>query len=180
MQHRTIKIPEDIKLSDLERITNILNSKLEGHAIQQLKTEMFQEIYGDMVREKMVLQRIMGVLLNYSREQIHLDGTVNILNQPEFHDVDKLRLLLTSLEEKSMVKQLLTGHSGTGLAIKIGGENKQQGIDQCSIITATYHIDGEAAGTIGLLGPTRMTYSKAIALVQLVTGKLSLVLKDYY
>ncbi len=180
VQHRTVGIPEDISTADLERINNVLYHKLEGYAIQQLREDTLQEIYRELVQEKMVVQKIIDILTSYSGGEIYLDGTVNILNQPEFRDIEKVRLLLSSLEEESMVRQLLLDNAGTGLTIKIGGENKQQGIDQCSIITATYYIDGEPTGTIGLLGPTRMTYSKAVALVKLVTGNLSNVLKEYY
>ncbi len=184
VQHSTIDMPEILTVSDMERISNVLNHNLQGYAIQQLKEETLIEICQQVIREKMILKNIVAALSDYligSQDgHIYLGGTLNILNQPEFNDLDKVKVLLRNLEEESTLREILQNDNKQGLTIKIGGENKLEGIDQCSIITATYHINGEAAGTLGLLGPTRMKYPKAVSLVKLVTANLSDVLKKYY
>lgn len=67
-----------------------------------------------------------------------------------------------------------------GLTVKIGGENSYSGIHDCSLITATYSVDNQIIGTIGVLGPTRMEYSKAFGLVEYITDVLSEVIAKYY
>jgi len=184
VQHSTIDMPEILTVSDMERISNVLNHNLQGYAIQQLKEETLIEICQQVIREKLILNNIVSALSDYligsQGGQIYLGGTLNILNQPEFNDLEKVKMLLRNLEEESTLREILQNDNKQGLTIKIGGENKLEGIDQCSIITATYHINGEVAGTLGLLGPTRMKYPKAVSLVKLVTTNLSDVLKKYY
>lgn len=185
VQHRAIDIPAEFTLGDLERISNVLNHNLQEYTLQQLKEETLVEICQEVIKEKLLVRKIAAILARYltdsdDRGHVYLGGTLNILSQPEFRDVEKVRLLLHSLEQEQIIWELLESKEGEGLTIKIGGENKQEGIDQCSVITATYHINGEVAGTIGLLGPTRMMYPKAVSLVKLVTDNLSEVLKKYY
>ena len=83
------------------------------------------------------------------------------------------------LEEEQLLKDILHAHMGEGLAVTIGHENKYTGIQDCSIITATYHLDGELLGTIAVLGPTRMEYGKAMTLLQYMNSNLTEIIKKF-
>ena len=83
------------------------------------------------------------------------------------------------LEEEQLLKEILHAHLGEGLRVTIGRENDYKGIQDCSIVTATYHLDGELLGTIAVLGPTRMEYGKAMRLLGYMNGHLSEVIKKF-
>ena len=84
------------------------------------------------------------------------------------------------LEEESLMKDVLHAHMGEGLEVTIGQENEDSHFQDSSIITATYHLDGELLGTIAVLGPTRMEYAKAMSLLEYMNKNLTEVVKRYH
>ncbi|WP_242825025.1 HrcA family transcriptional regulator [Dehalobacter sp. DCA] len=106
-----------------------------------------------------------------SEERVYLGGTLNMLDQPEFRDINKVRSLFSVFEENNKLKELLS-HDQKGLSIMIGAENADQVFKNCSIISATYQINGKQFGSVGVLGPTRMDYGKAIAIVDYMNKQL--------
>ena len=83
------------------------------------------------------------------------------------------------LEEEELLKDILHAHQGEGLRVSIGRENAYRGIQDCSVITATYHLDGELLGTIAVLGPTRMEYGKTMTLLDYMNRHLSDVQRNH-
>jgi heat-inducible transcriptional repressor len=167
----------------LYRITEIFNSNFKGSEIEKIKKTILDEIYTDLFKEKMTVKTIFELLEDFTKqnddEKIFLGGTLNILEQPEFSNVDKIKTILGILEEKEVLKKLMQrDEAADGLIIKIGGENKYKEVHECSLITATYHIDGKVVGSIGILGPTRMKYSKTVAAVEYITELLSNILSN--
>ena len=111
------------------------------------------------------------------RDRLYLGGTREMLSQPEFRDVERVKEILLMLEEEQLLKEILSAHLGDGLRVTIGQENDYKGIQDCSIVTATYHLDGELLGTIAVLGPTRMEYGKAMSLLGYMNEHLSDVVR---
>ncbi|WP_227767542.1 heat-inducible transcriptional repressor HrcA [Zhaonella formicivorans] len=180
VQHRILDIPESITPADLERISLVLNDRLQGFALEQVKRDTLYDIYGELASYKNLVSHVLDVIEQLAcsklNDKVYLGGTLNIFNQPEFKDIDKLKSLLGVLEKESVLKDLMEVKPELGLTIRIGGENKYEEINGCSLITATYQVDGVVLGTLGILGPTRMAYSKAVSLVECVTENLSQVL----
>jgi heat-inducible transcriptional repressor len=105
--------------------------------------------------------------------KVYLGGTVNILEQPEFSDVKKVKSLLALLEEEKILQEVLASGSDVGITVKIGKENYYEAMEHCSLITATYKLKGKVIGTFGVLGPTRMEYAKVISIVEFLTMVLT-------
>lgn len=177
VEHHVLDIPASMTRQDLERVSQVLNSKLRGLALEQVRKDVLREIYRNLDLQRQVLNVVMELLEQSFRsdreEKVYLGGTLNILNQPEFKDVAKLKTLLGVLEEGKLLRELLQDEAGAGLSVRIGGENRYQEISECSLVTATYEIDGQVVGKVGILGPTRMDYPKAMALVEFITQNLS-------
>ncbi len=106
-----------------------------------------------------------------------MGGTSNILNQPEFKDVEKIKHLLTLFEEGSRLTFVLET-SSEGVSIRIGTENVITEMSDCSLITATYQLDNRSVGAIGVLGPTRMEYSRVITIIEHIASHLNFVVQD--
>ena len=102
-----------------------------------------------------------------------------MLEQPEFHDVEKVKDTLLVLEEEELMKDLLHAHRGDGLNVTIGKENADSHFQDSSLITATYHLNGELLGTIAVLGPTRMEYEKAMSLLEYMNTNLTNIIKRF-
>ncbi|MCM3712797.1 heat-inducible transcriptional repressor HrcA [Alkalihalobacillus oceani] len=183
VENQTISVPESIDASDLERTVNILNERLVGVPLYQLRHKLKSEV-GHVLRAHIQnYEQIIGMLLPSvdleKTEKIFYSGKTNLLMQPEFRDIEKVRILLNMLEEDEKMNQILrTPHSG--IQVKIGQENKLEAFDNCSLITASYSIGGKHMGTIGILGPTRMEYRRVIGVLDTVSKDLTKLLTRLY
>lgn len=113
---------------------------------------------------------------------IYTDGLTNVLSDPEFADSDDARRALRLFEERSILQDLLarstTGSMVGGLQVLIGGEGGWEELRQCSMVLARYGVPGLATGMLGVLGPMRMSYARAIPTVRFVAGLLSDLVND--
>ncbi|MFX3623776.1 MAG: heat-inducible transcriptional repressor HrcA [Ectobacillus sp.] len=176
VQSKTITIPDAVETGDLEKMINILNEKLIGVPISELHNKIFKEIV-TVLREHIrdydnVVKVLDGTFQFPTSQKMYFGGTTNMLAQPEFHDVNKIRSLLTMIEQEQEFYKLLR-HKETGIQVKIGRETGTTAMENCSLITASYSIGEQQLGTIAILGPTRMQYSRVISLLKLFTAQLS-------
>jgi heat-inducible transcriptional repressor len=176
VEHRPVEVPEGIDIYDLGKVVNMLNDKLHGVKFHRIKSVLHNEIakelnrYVDRCEE--VLQILEQTLVDQKDPRVFLTGASNMLSQPEFKDVNKAKNILDTLEGTSNIVHILNNDSN-GIQVKIGTENDLEAISQCSVVTATYSIDGQSLGTIGILGPTRMEYSKVIGLLDFLAKDLN-------
>ncbi|HOV79693.1 MAG TPA: heat-inducible transcriptional repressor HrcA [Bacillota bacterium] len=182
VHHRMIEVPESITQSDMETISRVFNAKLQGLTIESIKLTLLKEIYFELTRHKHVIDLAMELIQDSlalkTEDKIYLGGVFNMLNQPEFHNVEKVKTLLGILEQESLLKDLLTGKAyQNGVTVRIGKEIKNDEIRECSMITAPYSVNGRKIGTLGVLGPTRMEYAKVITIVEFMTKSLSQALE---
>jgi heat-inducible transcriptional repressor len=114
--------------------------------------------------------------------EIYVDGLANVFSDPQFADPDEARRALKLLEERSTLQDLLarTTLNSTvgGLQVLIGGEGGWEELRQCSMVLARYGVPGLATGTLGVLGPMRMSYARTIPTVRFVAGLLSGLVND--
>lgn len=169
------------RLSEEEycRITNILNESLRGNVVSQLSGDLLDRRAFESVQNRVmmddILQALGGAAVGAGIRTIHVAGTLNIFNQPEFKDVDRIRDFLGFLEEQQKLQSLIA-EGGEGITIKIGEEIPVDRLEGVSVITSTYCVNGRPVGTIGVIGPTRMDYSKSATLLERVAQGLSLSL----
>lgn len=181
VEDKLISLPPDVPVSEIEKLVNILNAKLSGVSMMQLTSKLYNELSSEIAKHVTKYQELIRVLddaLAIEEEgRVYLSGTTNIMNQPEFRDVEKVKSLFALLEEQDILAKMLTP-SESGIHVRIGSENNLDAINNCSLITATYSIDGQTLGTIGILGPTRMEYSKVISLMKYFSEELSNLLSS--
>jgi heat-inducible transcriptional repressor len=175
VEHRTMPIPEGIDMDDLSKIVRLLNDKLAGVPFHRVKAVLHSELANELGRYVDRCEEIVNVLEQSLADQkdprVYLSGAANMLTQPEFKDVDKAKLILDTLEEARQLTHLF--QSAPGIQVRIGTENAVEAISNCSLITATYSIDGQSLGTIGILGPTRMEYGKVMSLLDYLSKDLA-------
>ena len=110
---------------------------------------------------------------------IYLEGASNLIKSPEFSDINRMRLLIETIEEKSRLASLISRciqGDTQEVRITIGAENALPGIEDCTLITSPYVVDERTQGSLGILGPTRMEYARAISVVEYVAKLFGRVL----
>lgn len=178
VHHRMIEIPDSIIASDLETLSKVLSAKLQGLTMESIKLTLLKELYFEMGKHKhildLALELIQDSLALKEEDKIYLGGVFNMLTQPEFHNVERVKTMLSILDQEKLLCELLSGESrDEGVTIRIGGEIKDYDIKDCSVIAAPYTLSGRKIGTVGVLGPTRMDYAKVISVVDYLTKNLS-------
>ncbi|UWG96863.1 heat-inducible transcriptional repressor HrcA [Dehalobacter sp. DCM] len=184
VENNIVDIGTDTTPEELQLLANIFNQKMSGTRVQDMKKGLIEEIYGELSRKRRIIDGMMGILERMfddnegaGEERIYLGGTLNMLDQPEFRDIDKVRNLFAVFNENNKLKELIKpDHQGVN--VMIGAENADQVFKNCSVISATYQINGKQIGSVGVLGPTRMDYGKAITIVDYMTKSLTELLTE--
>ncbi len=147
-----------------KRITDVLKE----HIISSFETDIEAM---SMLAEN-IMPNFMKTLEDMLNVNLYMDGLTNIFDIPEYNDLEKAKSFLTLLDKKDeFVKRLLEREDG--MIVTIGDENADTLMSDCSLITATYHVDGKMVGKIGVIGPTRMKYSEITSIVEYLTENLS-------
>ncbi len=183
VENKTVTIPEGIAMSEIEKMVNILNARLKDVPLLQFKSKLYNEISTELSRYvsgyENLISVVESVLKNDEKDRVFLSGTTNMLIQPEFKDVDRVKHILDLFDEAPTLVKLFTP-SAEGIVVKIGSENSLEAINNCSLITASYSIGDKPIGTIGILGPTRMEYGRVISLLDHISKHLEIVLSRWY
>ena len=168
VEKRSISVTNPTVLKDLEKLVNLLNDKLSGVALNDVRAKMYSEITRELSKHTEQyedLMRIVDQILKANeRDRIFMGGATNLMNQPEFHDVRKVKLIFDLFEDQDVLRRLFDSEKA-GIRVTIGNENELEAVSNCSIITSTFTIQGRYVGSIGILGPTRMDYGKLIGLI---------------
>lgn len=185
VENKTVTIPEGIPMSEIEKFVNLLNTRLKNVPLLHFKSKLYTEIASEMSRfvsgYEELLTMLDSVVERDEQERVFLGGTTNMLTQPEFKDVDKVKSILDLLAETPKIIQLFEGMDTTGgIQVRIGSENKLEAANDCSLITATYSLEGQLLGTIGILGPTRMDYAKVIKLLDHLSKDMTQLMERWY
>ncbi|MBQ2975031.1 MAG: heat-inducible transcription repressor HrcA [Phascolarctobacterium sp.] len=164
-----VEIPLGMRPEEMDYLAGRISSVLEGKELSEISDELLSALHMDVAEDKVLFTSFLQAIKRMSRKQneqrVFLGGTKQLLNQPEFRDVERVKSLLGILEEEKVVRDLLVAGEDSGLKITIGTENKFTGIQDCSMVQATYRLNGKIVGTMAVLGPTRMEYGKVITVM---------------
>jgi heat-inducible transcriptional repressor len=176
VDQQILTLAEPVPQEMLSATANRLNQQISGKTLDELASlpmhsnaleqDILTIITTDMRRTD---ARVSG--------EMYVDGLTNVLSEPEFTDSDNARRALRMFEERSTLQDLLARtvmNSGVGgVQVLIGGDGTWDELRQCSMVLARYGVPGMATGTLGVLGPMRMSYARAIPTVRNVAGLLS-------
>lgn len=175
-----IDIPLGMSSEEMDYLAGKMSKLLEDRNLSDISVEILQTVHTDVVEDKLIfsslLQAVRKMTGRRQEQKVFLGGTKQLLNQPEFRDVERVRNLLGILEEEKVLKDLLQGGEDSGLKVTIGSENKFTGIQDCSMVQATYRLNGQIVGTMAVLGPTRMEYGKVISVIDYLHKYLKTIL----
>ena len=175
-----VDIPLGMSSEEMDYLAGKMSKLLEDRNLSDISVEILQNVHTDVVEDKLIfsslLQAVRKMTGRRQEQKVFLGGTKQLLNQPEFRDVERVRNLLGILEEEKVLKDLFQGGEDSGLKVTIGSENKFTGIQDCSMVQATYRLNGQIVGTMAVLGPTRMEYGKVISVMDYLHKYLKTIL----
>ncbi|HAV22186.1 MAG TPA: heat-inducible transcription repressor HrcA [Bacteroidetes bacterium] len=177
-----LEVGAEVRRSVLDQIGRLLNERLAGLTLQQIR-DSFADRFRDVKNETTGLIRLFIDSVDQlftetrDREKLHIGGTANIIEQPEFVDPKKFRSVIELVENEEIIVHLLERHEDNtkNVVVTIGRENLDTA-EEYSLMTATYDVKG-VTGRVGIIGPKRMNYARMIPLVDFVAKTIANLLK---
>src|SRR3989442_1579974 len=162
-----------------------LSRRYGGHTVQDvldMETAPSDPLDALHTRTRDVIEQIVALLRGRT---LYVSGAINMLDHPEFWNIDTTRELLRTFEQKERLADLMTALAGgEGLSVTIGEENPGAEMRECTLITSTYTYRDQVIGILGVVGPRRLPYPEVISIVnetaRHVTDALSRVRQDLY
>lgn len=188
IKNTLLRVDREIDIEHLNKISNFLTANLKGYRLEEISFELEESLLNEMYDFRDTINDTLNniiPLINRSIEgdnkiELYSNGVTNIFNFPEYNDIDKAKTFLAFLEDKNSVVDMLLKNGFHDIEITIGNENCYQQVKNCSLITATYRLNGKTIGKIGVIGPTRMNYSKVVSIVKSISANLNDILKEHF
>jgi heat-inducible transcriptional repressor len=181
IQNKLVPIDMPMPPSELDRINNYLNSLVSGLTLDQMRTRLASEIESDRATHDNLTARALKLAAAAvpteaaSAPEVLVDGQSNLLAGQT--DLERAKMLLRTLEEKDLIVRLLDRTlSAPGICVFIGAEANLADLTDISVVAAPYGGEGKPLGTIGVIGPSRMNYSRVIPLVDFTSEMIGDVL----
>ena len=185
VEHRMNELDEQTRETAVERVQNYLNEVLRGRTLEDLwgafRPSVPREIAPHQALVSAVLEVITEAAGDLADDRVFLEGTAHILRQREFQDVCRLEQLLSTLQQHALLCQVLSlALLDQHATVVIGSEGQVEEMRDCSVVTSHYWIGEQPVGYLGVVGPTRMNYNRAIGAVGLMARNLSTLLTRHY
>jgi len=178
VQNRILHTDRDYSASELQQAQNFINQHYAGTDLHTVREKLLEDL--DKTRDSM--NQAMHDIISFAHaamdkaehpsEEYVLAGETNLMSFAELSDVDTLRRLFDAFSRKRLILDLLDRSiNADGVRIFIGEESGYGILDDCSVVTAPYHVDDDTIGVLGVIGPTRMAYDRVVPIVD-VTARL--------
>ena len=187
VQNRVIHYGENISQTELDQAARYIVDNFRDRTLSEIRTLILTMIQKEQALYDRFMQRVIALSTQAFSDpedeldsEVYLDGASNLIKTPEFSDINRMKLLFETIELKSrlaaLISRCIEGDTQE-VRITIGAENALPGIEDCTLITSRYAVDEKTHGSLGILGPTRMEYARAISLVDYVARLFGRVLE---
>ena len=170
-----IKFDEDINERQVETMNYMFNNKLKHQPIETIDRPLEEYLYDEMTYSvnviKPIIEQIKKVL--DQDERIYLEGTNKSFDLPEFNSLQVAKNFINVLDTKELVSDMLNSGFAEDINVYIGEENQKDELKDFSVVTFKHKVNGKDLGTIGIIGPKRMDYSKVISVMKYISKKLN-------
>lgn len=170
-----IKFDEDITEEQVNTLNFIFNNKLKGKPIEEIDKPLEEYIFSEMNYSLNVIKPIMQQLDKVINEEakVYLEGTNKVFELPEFKSLEVAKNFVNLIDTKQVMLDLLNTGFAKDINVYIGDENENEQLKDFSIITFKHRYQDKDLGTIGIIGPKRMDYSKVISVMKYISKKLN-------
>ena len=177
VSNTTLKLRVPYTQEALNILAKNITYNYKGRTISDvLKNDIIHDFSSDLEAMNMlagsIMPNFMRTLSDMLNVHLYLDGLSNIFDIPEYTDLNRARNFISLFDRREQFARKLMDRDD-GVIVTIGEENADESLNDCSLITATYHVDGQLVGKIGVIGPTRMRYGEITRVVQYLTDNLN-------
>ncbi|MFR7590787.1 MAG: heat-inducible transcriptional repressor HrcA [Longibaculum sp.] len=180
VENRNFNVKNNAYLEDLTSCVNVMNDLLDGTPINQVAFRLERDVkpvLSARIKEHEALfNAFLEAFMKFANSDVYFSGKENLLYQPEYNDVNKLRRLVSAFENSQSWQRLEPIALEEGVSIKIGSESPIEDLNDVSVISASFKTGNESKGSISVIGPTRMPYEKVVSLVEYISKSLEEVL----
>jgi heat-inducible transcriptional repressor len=186
LTQKVIEIEEELDREELQACANYLNAHFSGLTLPAIRERLLVLMQEEKALYDLLLKRVVDLgqrafALSEAEASVYVDGTSNMLSRPEFEDLERMRTLLRTFEEKGRLVAILNACIGPeGLRVLIGAENPDPELWDLSLVTARCRVEGDEGWGLGVLGSTRMEYGRVVALVEEVSRTLGRTLRGLH
>ena len=178
VQNRVLFTDADYTASELQQASNYLNAHFSGMDIEQVRLRLRQEVdtlRGEIATLMRAAVQVGSEAMSQAQGEVIISGERNLLAVSDFSsDMNQLRRAFDLFEQKAQLMRLLDVSSqAEGVRIFIGGESQTVPVEDLSVVSAPYEVDGQVVGTLGVIGPTRMPYDRMIQIVDITSRLVS-------
>lgn len=177
VENQVLDLPMQVTMLELQRVSDVLNEHLRGHPVEALTKGAVHSLKRELDRYGALLEQAVQFFERNpetgEHHRLYLGGTANIMGQPEFRNIDKVRNLLSVLEQEDMVAGILSADGQESVAVHIGEEIKIRDLADCSVVSATYRLGNTVIGRMGVIGPKRMDYAGVVGIMNSVTKRFT-------
>lgn len=177
VKNHIVQLPRPVDAAELDALSRRLADSLVGRSVRELTRTLFDGMRDDDTVGSIhgeVADLVVRTLSERSEERVYLDGTLHLFEQPEFREIERLKVILGFLEQEEALRETLSGlTSRSGVQVTIGREHPREEMWDCSMVTATYRVGNDVIGTVGIIGPTRLDYAKAVSVVGAMADSMS-------
>lgn len=169
-----IKFDEDVSEKQVETINYMFNQKLKGQSFDIIDVPLEEYLINEMRYSVKVIRPIIEQLKKAILEddKLYLEGTNRAFDLPEFNSLEVAKNFVNIIDEKDLMKDILNSGFAKDINVYIGDENEKKELKDFSIITFKHKVGNKDLGTIGIIGPKRMDYSKVISVMKYINKKL--------
>lgn len=175
--NQTLKVGVPYTDDALEILSKSMTYRYKGRTIDDvLKSQVANDAGNDIEAMSALMNNVMPEFMRSLEDMLnvnlYMEGLTNIFNIPEYSNIDRARSFLELVSKRDeFARDML--QRDEGMIVTIGSENRDEDMRDSTLITATYHVNGRLVGKMGVIGPTRMRYSKVTAIMEYLTDNLS-------
>ena len=169
-----IKFDEDVNQKQIETMNYMFNNKLKGQPIETIDRPLEEYLYDEMTYSVNVIKPVIDQLKKVINQenQIYLEGANKSFDLPEFNSLEVAKNFVNILDTKEVIADMLNSGFAEDINIYIGDENEKDELKDFSVVTFKHKVNGKDLGTIGIIGPKRMDYSKVVSVMKYINKKL--------
>ena len=175
IKESVIKFDENITEAQVQDLNEIFRNKLVGKPLEKITGQFEDYIMAEIKTGVKIIKKIIKEInkIIEESEKVHLEGANKVVDLPEFKKVDVAKDFLNVIDANDLVAEIVSSGEAKDINVYIGSESERDELKNFSIVTFNHLIKGKDIGTIGIIGPKRMNYSKVIAVMKYISKKLN-------
>ena len=178
VESKRIIVPEGINTKEIQKVIQVLDQLLHDRLVSEIPLFMNENYENEEIMDfikyhENLINVFVKAFTQMAKDKYLVTGQANILAQPEFQDISKVKKIFEAIEKRDILR--VVEATSQGITVKIGQENEVTAMQDCTVITVPYHSSNGDRGTISVFGPTRMEYSKIIPLLEYIADNIKKV-----